>query len=213
MTKLQSDIEKPQEQDASRNTQLALLVVKAQQGNGKAFEQLFARFQKEVYRMVYYRTRSQQDAEDLTQEVFIRAYKKISGLKEAGRFRTWLFSIAFNRIRDFYRKKRIQNLFSLSALEDDALAGYSSHDRENPGPFQNLIKQDFWKQVEKFLGRLSKMEREVFLLRFLDQLMITEISRVLKKSESTVKTHLYRALVKFKKASSIIEHLQEETRE
>jgi RNA polymerase sigma-70 factor (ECF subfamily) len=213
MTKLQSDIEKPQEQDASRNTQLALLVVKAQQGNGKAFEQLFARFQKEVYRMVYYRTRSQQDAEDLTQEVFIRAYKKISGLKEAGRFRTWLFSIAFNRIRDFYRKKRIQNLFSLSALEDDALEGYSSHDRENPGPIQNLIKQDFWKQVEKFLGRLSKMEREVFLLRFLDQLMITEISRVLKKSESTVKTHLYRALVKFKKASSIIEHLQEESRE
>jgi RNA polymerase sigma-70 factor (ECF subfamily) len=98
-------------------------------------------------------------------------------------------------------------------LEEDALAGYRSNDRENPPPIQNLIKQDFWKQVEKFLGRLSKMEREVFLLRFLDQLMITEISRVLKKSESTVKTHLYRALVKFKKASSIIEHLQEETRE
>ncbi len=213
MIMLQPDIEKPQEQDASRNTQLALLVVKAQQGNGKAFEQLFARFQKEVYRMVYYRTRLQQDAEDLTQEVFIRAYKKISSLKEAGRFRTWLFSIAYNRIRDFYRKKRIQNFFSLSALEEDALVGYSSHDRENPGPIQNLIKQDFWKQVEKFLERLSKMEREVFLLRFLDQLMITEISRVLKKSESTVKTHLYRALVKFKKASSIIEHLQEETRE
>jgi RNA polymerase sigma-70 factor (ECF subfamily) len=163
--------------------------------------------------MVYYRTRSQQDAEDLTQEIFIRTYKKISSLKEVGRFRPWLFSIAYNRIRDFYRKKKIQNFFSLSALEEDALSGYSSHDRENPAPIQNLIKQDFWKQVEKFLERLSKMEREVFLLRFLDQLMIAEISRVLKQSESTVKTHLYRALIKFKKASSIIKHLQEAARE
>lgn len=64
---LQPDIEKHRERDAGRDTQLALLVVKAQQGNGKAFEQLFDRFQKEVYRMVYYRTRSQQEAEDLTQ--------------------------------------------------------------------------------------------------------------------------------------------------
>ena len=213
MIMLQPDIEKHQKQDASRDTQLLLLVVKAQQGNGKAFEQLFDRFQKEVYRMVYYRTRSQQDAEDLTQEIFIRAYNKFSSLKEAGRFRPWLFSIAYNRIRDFYRKKKIQNVFSLSTLEEDTLPGYSSHDRENPAPVQNLIKQDFWKQVEKFLERLSRMEREVFLLRFLDQLMIAEISRILKLSESTVKTHLYRAFVKFKKASSIIEHLQEETRE
>jgi RNA polymerase sigma-70 factor (ECF subfamily) len=211
MIMLQPDLKKPQKHDTSRDNQLVLLVVKAQQGNGKAFEQLFDRFQKEVYRMVYYRTRSQQDAEDL--KIFIRAYKKISSLKEAGRFRAWLFSIAYNRIRDFYRKKRIQNFFSLSDLEEDALAGYSSHDRENPAPIQNLIKQDFWKQVEKFLERLSKMEREVFLLRFLDQLMIAEISRVLKQSESTVKTHLYRALIKFKKASSIIEHLQEAARE
>jgi RNA polymerase sigma-70 factor (ECF subfamily) len=213
MLMLKPDIEKHQAQVASRDPQLALLVVKAQQGNGKAFEQLFDWFQKEVYRMVYYRTQSQQDAEDLTQEIFIRAYKKISSLKEAGRFRTWLFSIAINRIRDFYRKKRIQNFFSLSDLDEDALQEHSFHDQESPAQIQNLIKQDFWKQVEKFLERLSEMEREVFLLRFLDQLTIAEISRILKQSESTVKTHLYRALIKFKKASSIIKHLQEETRE
>ena len=76
MFMLQPDIEKQQVQDARRDPRLALLVVKAQQGNGKAFEQLFDRFYNEVYRMVYYRTRSQQDTEDLTQEIFIRAYKK-----------------------------------------------------------------------------------------------------------------------------------------
>jgi RNA polymerase sigma-70 factor (ECF subfamily) len=210
---LQPDIEKPQEQDTGKDTQLAPLVAKARQGNTKAFEQLFDRFQKEIYRMVYYRTRSRQDAEDLTQEIFFRAYKNISGLKAAGRFRTWLFSIAFNRIRDFYRKKRFQTFFSLSDPDEDALPAYGSLNPENPVPVQNLIKQDFWKQVEKFLGHLSKMETEVFLLRFMDQLMITEISQVLKIRESTVKTHLYRALAKFKKTPAILQHLQEEIRE
>jgi RNA polymerase sigma-70 factor (ECF subfamily) len=213
MLMLQPDIEKHQGQGADKNTQLALLVMRAQQGDREAFEKLFDMFQKEIYRMVFYRTRSQQDAEDLTQEIFYRAFKHISGLKEADRFRTWLFSIAFNRMRDFYRKKRFRNLFSLSDWNENTLPAYHALNPENPAPIQNLIKQDFWKQVEKFLGHLSKMETEVFLLRFLDQLRITEISRVLKISESTVKTHLYRALAKFKKTPAILQHLQEETRE
>ena len=206
---LQPDIQDHLSQDATEDSQLAGLVVKAQQGNRKAFERLFDRFHNEVFRMVYYRTQSQQDAEDLTQEIFIRAYKKIPRLKAAARFRSWLFSIAVNRVRDFYRKKRIQDFFSLSDMDEDSLPVHNSQNRESPAPIQNLIKQDFWRQVEKFLGRLSKMEREVFLLRFLDQLTIAEISRVLKKSESAVKTHLYRALIKFKKATLIIKHLQE----
>lgn len=209
---LQLDPDKYQMQNFFKSSQLAPLVIQAKEGKDKAFERLFDMFQKDVFRMVYYRTRSQQDAEDLTQEIFIRAYKKISELKEAGRFRTWLFSIAVNRVRDFYRKQGIENLFSLSTSQDDTLAGPSTQKFDSPAPLENLMRQDFWKQVEKFLGHLSKMEKEVFLLRFLDQLTLTEISQVLTKSESTVKTHLYRALVKFKKASLIRQYLQEEAR-
>jgi RNA polymerase sigma-70 factor (ECF subfamily) len=209
MVMLQVDPDKYQMTNSFKSSQLTPLVVQAIEGKDKAFERLFDMFQKDVFRMIYYRTRSKQDAEDLTQEIFIRAYKKISGLKEAGRFRTWLFSIAVNRVRDFYRKQRIENLFSLSTTEDDTLAGPSTHNLDIPAPLENLLRLDFWKQVEKFLSHLSKMEKEVFLLRFFDQLTLTEISQVLTKSESTVKTHLYRALVKFKKASSIRQHLQE----
>ena len=61
-----------------------------------------------------------------------------------------------------------------------------------------MSKKDFWKQIGRMLSRLSTVEKEVFLLRFFDQLTIKEMSAALHKSESTIKTHLYRALRKFK---------------
>ena len=80
---------------------------------------------------------------------------------------------------------------------------------DNPDALVHLMKQDFWNQVKRLLGKLSKMEREVFILRFMDYLSIKEISQVIKKSESTVKTHLHRALQKFRKEPSIIQFLRE----
>ena len=76
--------------------------------------------------------------------------------------------------------------------------------QNQPEAVDELLKQDFWKQIGLILDKLSRMEREVFLLRFLDLLSISEISIVLKKNESTVKTHLYRALVKFRQNDSIL---------
>jgi RNA polymerase sigma-70 factor (ECF subfamily) len=201
-----------QQQDHARATtvgpKLTSLVEEAQAGSRAAFEQLVSHFQKDVFRMAYYRTRSSMDAEDLTQEVFMQAYKKISGLKEVDRFRSWLFQIALNRIRDFNRKRRFRSLFG--AFGDtretaETPAGASGQ----PEALDNLMAQDFWKQIELFLNKLSRMEREVFLLRFVDHLSIKEISQALAKSESTVKTHLYRSIGKFKAEHSIHQLLQE----
>ncbi|MCP4681327.1 MAG: sigma-70 family RNA polymerase sigma factor [Desulfobacterales bacterium] len=73
------------------------------------------------------------------------------------------------------------------------------------------MREEFWKRIKILLDKLSRREQEVFLLRFTDQLSIKEISRVLKKNESTVKTHLYRAINKFKKESELLQLLREET--
>ena len=81
----------------------------------------------------------------------------------------------------------------------------------NPEAMENLMRQEFWKQIKFFLDKLSQGEREVFLLRFMDHLSIKEISQVLRKNESTVKTHLYRSIKKFKKGHSIRQLLQEGT--
>jgi len=187
---------------------LAQLVEKATAGNRMACEQLAGLFQKDIFRMVYYRTRSPMDAEDLTQDIFLQAFKNLSGLKDTGKFKSWLYSIAVNKVIDFNRKKRFQRLFgSLAGREDEALTGPGHED--NPDALVHLMKQDFWGHVRRLLDKLSKMEREVFILRFLDHLSIKEVSQVMKKSESTIKTHLHRALGKFRQEPSFMQFLQE----
>ena len=74
---------------------------------------------------------------------------------------------------------------------------------------ENIERQEFWSRVHIMLDRLSQMEKEVFLLRFFDDLGIREISEVINKSQSTVKTHLYRALKKFKNDEAFRDFLRE----
>jgi len=191
-------------------SQVTSLVKEAKAGSRTAFEQLVDLFQNDIFRMVFYRTRSAMDAEDLAQDIFMQAFKNLSGLKAVDRFRSWLYSIALNRVRDFNRKKRFRSLFYSFNEHHEVVQAYAKTNDHHEA-LDNLMIQDFWKQIRLLLDKLSRMEREVFLLRFIDHLSIKEISRVLGKSESTVKTHLYRALQKFKREYSILQLLQEGT--
>ena len=190
------------------STQLVLLVNQAKDGSRSAFAQLADQFQADVFRMVYYRIRSRADAEDIAQDVFLKAYQKVSSVKDASRFRGWLFSITLNRIRDFQRKKRFRSLFK---VEDENIESQPPDEAgtDQPEALDHVLREDFWRQIRLILNKLSKMEREVFLLRFFDHLNINEIAGALKKNESTIKTHLYRALAKFKKEPGIRQLLKE----
>jgi RNA polymerase sigma-70 factor (ECF subfamily) len=193
--------------DAS--TDVAQWVEKAKTGNRMALARLADLFHRDIFRMVYFRTRSTMDAEDLTQEIFLKAFNNLSKLKEVKRFKSWLFSIAANRVRDFHRKKRFQRVLSSFSDSQEEYQSDSKVD-DSPDALNSLMKQDFWKHVESLLDKLSKMEKEVFILRFMDHLSIKEVSQVLKKSESTVKTHLYRALRKFRNDPSMLQFLEED---
>ena len=177
------------------NFQIIKLVENAKKGDRAAMERLVDSFHDDIFRMVYYRTRSQMDAEDLTQEIFMKMLKKLPVLKDAGKFKPWLLSIALNRVKDFHRKKRILIFLGTTTQMDN--------DRQTPAkdgdnPEDSLMRKEFWKHFHRFARILSRREREVFLLRFVDYLGIREIAQVLKKNESTVKTHLYRAIKKFR---------------
>ena len=189
--------------------QLTQLVIKARDGNRSAFDQLIDRYQGDIYRMIFYRIHRQMDAEDLTQDVFVRAFRSISRLREPDRFRSWLYRIAVNRINDYLRKKRVRSIFQ-SADEGPEIQPEADEHREKPEALEQVLIEDFWRQVERIAQKLSKMEREVFMLRFMDDLNIAEIAQILKKSESTIKTHLYRALAKFKKEKDLRQFLQED---
>lgn len=173
------------------------LAVDAQNGNRFAFQQLVTLLEPRIYRMIFYRTRSRQDAEDLCQDVFLKAFRSLKKLKEPERFESWLFRIAVNRVNDHHRRYKFRSLFS--TLDDrDSEEPHDPPAAKGTATMDAVLRKEFWERVQAMLGHLSKMEQEVFQLRFLDDLGIKEIADVLQKSESTVKTHLYRALGKFK---------------
>jgi RNA polymerase sigma-70 factor (ECF subfamily) len=190
--------------------ELDALVARAKKGNRGAFNLLIQRFQPDIHRMIFYRLRSRFDAEDLTQDVFISAFRGIGRLRETERFRGWLYRIALNRVRDHLRKKRFRSLFTAPAAHQETEPAAPGGPEEAEA-VQQVLKADFWRQIGLLLKKLSRMEKEVFVLRFMDQLEIREIAAVLNKGESTVKTHLYRALSKFKQAEHLREFLREKT--
>jgi RNA polymerase sigma-70 factor (ECF subfamily) len=190
-----------EDRTARNNTGILEMVDKARAGDRVAFHQLADQFQKQIYQMVYYRTNSQMDAEDITQDVFLQAYKNIQRLKSSAVFRSWLYRIAVNRVRDFYRKKKFKSLFGFVSMDQETFQETQEMAVE-PVAEHKMQRRDFWRQVEQMLTSLSRMEREVFLLRFFDQLSIKEMGEALGKNESTIKTHLYRALRKVKDAAS-----------
>lgn len=195
---------------ASPESQQEMTWIKqAKTGSRKAFERLTDRYYGDIFRMIYYRTHNRMDAEDLAQEVFLKAYKGLDSLSDENRFRGWLFRIAVNRLRDFHRRKKFLYLFK-SFPNDDVDETVDVQSPKDSDPLEALIQKRFRHESETFLSRLSRMEKDVFVLRFMDQLRIGEIAIALNKGESTIKTHLYRALSKFKKDKAFQDFLKGE---
>ncbi len=182
---------------ADETSQVHAWVKAAQSGNRLSFERLADKYYGAIFRMVYYRTHNRMDAEDITQDVFTKAYKGLERLTDANRFKGWLYQIAVNRVRDFHRRKKLTRLFT-SFSDDSNEMQPDQMESTNPGPYDLLVQQRFHQESKKFLARLTKIEKDVFMLRFFDQLQLKEIATALQRSESTIKTHLYRALAKFK---------------
>jgi RNA polymerase sigma-70 factor (ECF subfamily) len=169
------------------DAQIVQWVRHAQAGDRQAFHLLADLFQAEIFRMIYYRTRSKMDAEDLTQDVFLRAFKHIGRLTAPELFRSWLYSIAVNRVRDHHRRQRIKSMFGMVSMDEE---GFQETEEMAAAPeaTQNLARDKFWNRVREIMTHLPRMEREVFYLRFFDQLSIKEITAAMHKNESTVKT-------------------------
>jgi RNA polymerase sigma-70 factor, ECF subfamily len=192
----------PPDQDVRR------LAAEARDGNRFAFQQLVTQLEPRIFRMIFYRTRSREDAEDICQDVFLQAYRSLKKLKEPERFASWLFRIAVNRVNDHHRRQKFRSLFSVLHDTDGEDEADSPAERESD-TMDAIVRKEFWHKVETMLTQLSKMEKEVFLLRFMDDLGLKEIAEILHKSESTVKTHLYRALGKFKNDQAFRAYINE----
>jgi RNA polymerase sigma-70 factor, ECF subfamily len=193
-----------------RDPDVSQLATAARDGNRFAFQQLVTMLEPRIFRMIFYRTRAREDAEDICQDVFLKAFRSLKKLQQPERFESWLFRIAVNRVKDYHRRQKFRSLFSVlqdNDSEDGALVEPATERRTDT--MDAIVRKEFWQKVQTMLGQLSKMEQEVFLLRFLDDLGIKEIAEVLDKSESTIKTHLYRSLGKFRKDAAFRAFIKE----
>jgi RNA polymerase sigma factor (sigma-70 family) len=160
-------------------------VTRAQRGEGRAFSELVARYQDRVYRFLLRLSRSPEDAMDLTQETFIRAYQGIERWRPEALFRTWLFHIARNLAFDRLRHDKIVEFVE---LDDDA-------ELPDPaaGPETALETAQRYHLLEAALERLPAQHREIILLREIEGMSYEEIAHVLDLSAGTVKSRLARA--------------------
>ncbi|MBW1777895.1 MAG: sigma-70 family RNA polymerase sigma factor [Deltaproteobacteria bacterium] len=180
----------------------------AARGVQGAFDTIVETFYADIFKMIYYRTQSRPDAEDIAQEVFLSVFQNLSKLKSPERFRGWLFQIAVNKVKDYYRKKRWLKIFQKmpERVNPDAP---ESEQFQQPDAEKRLQEADFWNIFNRIVKTLSTMEKEVFMLKFLDHLSIREIAQALDRSESTVKTCLYRAIKKFQKEPALLRLFEE----
>ena len=170
------------------------LVFKAQRGDAQAFEELVERYHGKIYGLTYNMTSNREDAEDLTQEVFVKAFSALPRFKGKSSFYTWIYRIAVNKTIN-YRKKRNRNRpLSLDQFDQEIKTDEIYHDLTAKGsPLRNLSLTELQKKLNEALQRLSEKHRTVMVMHDMQGIPHDEIAKVAKVSVGTVRSRLFYA--------------------
>ena len=176
------------------------LVALAQAGDRKAFEELVVRHQQRAYSLALHMCLGDvQEAQDLTQEAFLRAFRNIGSFRGDSTFYTWLFRIVVNTCLDGRRKRsRWENLFSFwrsRSEENEESDELETQPDQRPGadPLANLSGRELSKEVRKALAQLPPRQRMALQLKVIHGMNLKEIADIMGAAEGTVKSHLFRA--------------------
>ena len=174
------------------------LIERCLEGDQGAFRALVEDHMRAVYNLAFNFVRSHDEADDLAQETFVKAFQSLASFRGDAGIGTWLHRIvtnlALDRLRQ--RQRRLTRMVSL----DDRLAQDLSTEADD------VMMTDLRLHIERALYQLPTLQRAVVILRHMDGLSTKQVSDILECSEGTVKTHLHRAL---KKMQKMLEHVQE----
>lgn len=173
------------------------LVREFKQGNEKGFDALVLRYQERIYLLAFRMVRNEQDAWDLAQEAFIRAYKALRKFKEQSSFYTWIYRICFNLCLSFFKKsKKEKNTVSLDDMTEDKLMLQSVTTDSSWRPETALKQKQIAVAVEQALAQLPTQQKLIFVMRQYDQLNNEEIAEKLNISLGGVKSNYHHAVRK-----------------
>ena len=181
------------------------LIQRVLEGDDDAFSVLVRKYQKQVHALAWRKIGDFHIAEEITQDTFLKAYKKLPTLKEPQRFDSWLYVITANRCSSWLRKKRLwtQPLEKLEETDNEHIqtgtySGYVAAENER------TTAEAQREVVKKLLARLQESERTVITLHYFGEMSCTEISTFLGVSANTIKSRLRRAQQRMKKDEPMI---------
>ncbi len=174
-------------------------VARARSGDTDAFRVLVERHSRALFRLAFRMTGNEQDAEDVVQESFLRAFRQLAKFDERASFGTWLYRIATNCSLDHVRsrKRRSENLAPVDAEMEDPIMALPSGD---PTPERLSLSGEVRERVAEAMRELSPTERTAFVLRHFEGMRIEEVSRVLDCQPGAAKHSVFRAVQKLRRA-------------
>jgi RNA polymerase sigma-70 factor (ECF subfamily) len=178
----------------SRSETLDSLVFRAQEGDLDAFRMLYERFVHKILNYLYRMTGSRDQADDLAQDTFVLAYRKIADLKNPARFQSWLFRIAQNNVYQLYRGKKVQ-FESIDEDETQELSDIQKLATPTKSPEDAVLTEELEKMISQAINELPEKYRTVFVLSAIQKLSYREITQVVDQSLASVKSDIHRARV------------------
>ncbi|HEY6970547.1 MAG TPA: sigma-70 family RNA polymerase sigma factor [Candidatus Angelobacter sp.] len=178
----------------------AAVVAQVLAGDKDAYRLLVERHTRSIYGVAYRMTGNEQDAEEILQETFLRAYKSLRSFELRSSFSTWLYRIAVNRCLDFLKAKKMTDAYQISEEP-----GGEENEREiqvaasNPGPDRLLLSAEARQKIGQAISLLTPAERVAFTMRHMEGKSIEEISKTLNVRASAAKNSIFRAVQKIRK--------------
>jgi RNA polymerase sigma factor RpoE len=171
-----------------------VLVKRAQRGDMRAFDELVRRYQERIYATVYHMTANHEDANDLAQESFIKAYQALKSFKGDSSFFTWIYRIAINKTINFLKQKKNRSHMSLNDLDFNA-----EHDPDlvslisEKTPRREINLVELQEKLNTAMQKLSHVHRLVVTLHDVQGLSHEEISKIMDCNTGTVRSRLFYA--------------------
>lgn len=173
------------------------LIQKYLDGDESIFSLIVDIYLKSILNFSYKLVGSQKDAEDITQEVFLKVWKSLKKFDIEKSFKTWIFAIARNTCIDFLRKKKEIPISYFDDEEGDNILEDSLVDN-GLKPDEVFMVGENKEMIENALSKISFMQKEVLILRYMNEMTFDEISEILNIPLNTIKSHHSRALIKMR---------------
>jgi RNA polymerase sigma-70 factor, ECF subfamily len=183
------------------------IVRRAQKGDKAAFELLVERHQHRVFAVARGIVKRQEDAEDVAQQVFVKAYFSLKRFDQRAAFSTWLYKITVNECWDLLRKRKARPLVYESDFNDEQSSQFSAIERESAGGPDASERLAMRQRLGNMLDQLEPRDRSMLVLKEVEGFSVEEIAELLGLNANTVKVRLFRARRK------IVEYARREERE